>query len=54
MDRLKPLGSSLTLATTRSGNMHIQVVTPQLHLGAEFRDLMVLPAAARSDAPEYT
>ena len=54
VDRLKPLGSSLTLATTKSGSTHIQVVNPQLQLGAEFRDLAVLPAAAKCNAADYT
>jgi hypothetical protein len=54
VDRLKPLGSSLTLATTKSGSTHIQVVTPQLQLGAEFRDLAVLPATSKSDMAECT
>jgi hypothetical protein len=54
VDRLKPLGSSLTLATTKSGSTHIQAVNPQLQLGAEFRDLAVLPATAKSDAAECT
>lgn len=54
VDRLKPLGSSLTLATTKSGSTHIQVVNPQLQLGAEFRDLAVLPAAAKCNAADHT
>ena len=54
VDRLKPLGSSLTLATTKTGSTHIQVVNPQLQLGAEFRDLAVLPAAAKCYAADYT
>jgi len=50
-DKLKPLGGgAVTLALTRSGAAHLQVVAPQVHLGAEFRELDVIPPAMRTDA----
>jgi hypothetical protein len=49
---MKPLGSSLTFATTKTGSTHIQMAGPQLQMGAEFKDLAVLPASAKSDAAD--
>lgn len=50
VDRMKPLGSSLAFATSKGGTAHIQMAGPSVLLGAEIRDLAVLPADVKSEA----
>lgn len=47
---MKPLGSSLAFATSKGGTAHIQMAGPSVLLGAEIRDLAVLPADVKSEA----
>lgn len=47
---MKPLGSGLAFATSKGGTAHIQMGGPSVLLGAEIRDLAVLPADVKSEA----
>lgn len=54
-DKMKPLsGDAVTLALTRSGFAHLQVVAPAVQLGAEFRGLSILPAAQATSTSDST
>ena len=49
-DKLKSLDNSMTLVTTRQGFLYLQVSSPGIQLASEVQNLVVVPAAARSDA----
>ncbi len=52
VDKMKPLGCALTFATTKGGSAHICMTGPSVQLGAEFRELSVLPANVKAEAEE--
>ncbi|KAL4425766.1 hypothetical protein ABPG75_009782 [Micractinium tetrahymenae] len=58
-DKLKGMGSELVMATTRHGDLHLQVHTSGVDFGTEIRGLAVLPSSAaeglqplQGDTPE--
>ena len=54
VDKLRSISATMTLVTTKHGNLHLQVAAEQVQLATEVQSLEVLPAAVARDAQPLT